>query len=295
MKQFLVLALGAALLAPLAAPGRRANAAAPANPANAEPVSLIGLTADNRMVLFESNRPAAVRIVPAAPVRGRLVGLDFRPADGKLYAVSDAHEIYTLDPATGAARRLATLTVPWNGGARSGVDFNPQTDRLRLVGANGQNVRAHASLGAAALDGPLVFGRRDKNAGKRPHSTAAAYTRSLPKTPKTLLFEIDADLDILMLQDPPNDGVLTTVGPLGVDFGPAGGFDILTDGDREIAYAASGSTLYSIDLATGAATRAGEIGPAGPGTERLGLIGLTIRLRPISSGRAAASVARGSS
>ena len=282
MKQFLVLGLGAALLALIAAPGRQANAA------GSEAVSLIGLTADNRLVLFESNKPAAVRIVPAAPVRGRLVGLDFRPADGRLYAVSDAHEIYVLDPASGAARRLATLTVPWNGGARSGVDFNPQTDRLRLVGANGQNVRAHASLGAAALDGPLAFGRRDKNAGRRPHSTAAAYTRSLPKTAKTLLFEIDSDLDVLTLQEPPNDGVLATVGPLGVDFGPTGGFDILTDGEREIAYAASGSTLYSIDLETGAATRVGEVGPAG--APRLDLIGLTLRLRP-----RAASGARGSS
>jgi hypothetical protein len=51
-----------------------------------------------------------------------------------------------------------------------------------------------------------------------------------------------------------------TVGPLGVDFGPTGGFDVLTDADgRDRAWAASGTALYTVDLGTGAARGAGTL------------------------------------
>jgi hypothetical protein len=77
----------------------------------------------------------------------------------------------------------------------------------------------------------------------------------------TRLFDIDAELDVLALQDPPNDGALVTVGPLGVDVGPRAGFDIVTDAaGRDAAFAAWGGTLYAIDLATGAARALGAIG-----------------------------------
>ena len=66
---------------------------------------------------------------------------------------------------------------------------------------------------------------------------------------------------MLTVQDPPNDGVQRTVGPLGVDFAPAAGFEIVTDpAGQDRAWAASGSTLYAIDLGSGAATALGTIG-----------------------------------
>jgi hypothetical protein len=90
--------------------------------------------------------------------------------------------------------------------------------------------------------------------------TAAAYSHDVKDAPTTKLFEIDADADCLVLQDPPNDGVLVTIGPLGVDFGPLGGFDIVTEHGVDQAWAASGASLYRIDLASGHATPAGTIG-----------------------------------
>jgi hypothetical protein len=61
-----------------------------------------------------------------------------------------------------------------------------------------------------------------------------------------------------------NAGILTTVGPLGVDATSAGGFDIVgTMGGTAYAILSdspSGKpTLYTIDLTTGAATRVGLI------------------------------------
>jgi hypothetical protein len=227
----------------------------------AAPVQLVGLTEDNRLVLFESARPAEVRTVKVTKVSGTLVGIDYRPANGRLYGLSTANNLYTIDPATGTASTVATLTVPFEGGTRSGFDFNPQSDRLRLVGIRGQNLRVHPEIGAAAVDGALAYSAKDRNSRRKPTVSACAYTNSVHRATNTKTFDIDAALDVLVLQDPPNDGTLTTVGPLGVDFDEAAGFDIVTDEEgNDRAFAASGSTLYAIDLATGTATRLGAIG-----------------------------------
>ncbi len=242
-------------------------------------VTLVGLTTDNTLVVFDAGRPSEVRTVKVGRVGGTLLGIDLRPADGRLYGLSTANNLYVLDPVTGAATLVSTLTVPFDGGVRSGVDFNPQADRLRLVGSNGQNLRVHPELGASATDGALAYARGDRHFGRKPAVTACAYTSSVARAPSTKTFDIDSALDVLVLQEPPNDGLLKTVGPLGVDFDGASGFDILTDAaGRDHGFAASRSTLYRIDLATGAASPLGTIGSG-----RSPLIGLAVALRPGSN------------
>lgn len=228
---------------------------------HARNANLIGLSEDNTLVVFASDRPSETRRVKVTEVSGTLLGIDSRPANGLLYGVTNANNIYTIDPATGASMLVCTLTVAFDGALRSGVDFNPQSDRLRLVSNNGQNLRVHADIGAAATDGALAYAPTDRHFGKKPTITATAYTNSVADAPYTKTFDIDSDLDVLVLQEPPNDGVLVTVGPLGIDFGPLGGFDIITDGSGvDSTFAASGSTLYAINLETGAATVLGTIG-----------------------------------
>ncbi|MEO6463427.1 MAG: DUF4394 domain-containing protein [Candidatus Eisenbacteria bacterium] len=239
-------------------------AAPAAGPARAQPgdgIEFVALTPGNVLVRFRADTPAQVRAVPVKGIKGILRGIDVRPARGRLYGITATYEIYAIDPASGQATRVSTLTAPFDGGEFAGMDFNPQSDRLRLVGIRGHNLRVHTDLGAAATDGPLTFAPGDRNAGRRPRIVAAAYTRSLAKTPETKLFDIDEALDVLVLQDPPNNGVLRTVGPLGADFGPESGFDIVSGpGPAESAWAASAGQLYRIDLATGAARPAGAIG-----------------------------------
>jgi hypothetical protein len=83
----------------------------------------------------------------------------------------------------------------------------------------------------------------------------------------TTLYAIDADRDVLVVVNPPNAGVLNTVGPLGVDTGLLGGFDIAGMGN--VAYAvltgapSNRSRLYAVNLATGAATLIGNISGSG--------------------------------
>jgi Domain of unknown function (DUF4394) len=232
-------------------------AAAHADP----PPALIGSTEDGRLVLFRADHPEATRTVAPSGLSGRLVGIDLRPADGRLYGLTTGNDLYQIDPATGAATLVSTLTVPFDGDVRSGIAFNPQADRLRLVSADGQNLRVNVVLGATAVDAPLTYAPSDRNAGKHPRIAGAGYTNAVRDAPTTKLFEIDAEQDVLVLQDPPNDGVLTTVGPLDADFAPISGFTIVTDsGGADRAYAATAGKLYAVDLTTGHATPVGPIG-----------------------------------
>ena len=225
------------------------------------PPALIGSTEDGRLLLFQADRPEAARTVRPSGLSGRLVGIDSRPADGHLYGLTTSNDLYRIDPATGASTLVSTLTVPFDGDLRSGVAFNPQADRLRLVSADGQNLRVNVVLGATAVDTPLAYAPSDRNAGKRPRIAGAAYTNMVRDAPTTKLFEIDAEQDVLVLQDPPNDGLLTTIGALDADFASLSGFTIVTDaGGADRAYAATAGTLYTIDLTTGHATPVGPIG-----------------------------------
>ena len=121
----------------------------------------------------------------------RLIGIDVRPADRRVYGITATSDLYRLDPLTGAAELVATLTVPFDGAARSGIDFNPLADRLRLVSWDGQNLRVHPTLGATAADRPLTWRPGDPNAGRQPRITAAAYSRNVPGAADTKLFVID--------------------------------------------------------------------------------------------------------
>jgi hypothetical protein len=225
------------------------------------PPALIGSTEDGRLLLFHADRPEVVRTLHPSGLSGRLVGVDLRPADGRLYGLTTNNDLYRIDPATGASTLVSTLTVPFDGDLRSGIAFNPQADRLRLVSADGQNLRVNVVLGATAVDTPLAYAHSDRNAGKRPRIAGAAYTNAVRDAPTTKLFEIDAAEDVLVLQDPPNDGVLTTIGPLDADFAPLSGFTIVTDSSgADRAYAATAGRLYTVDLATGHATPVGTIG-----------------------------------
>lgn len=229
---------------------------------------IIGLTPNNVLVRFGSDDPERVRVTD---VDGNLQGIDFRPADGKLYGVTDTDKIYTINPNTGTAKLVCTLSTSFDGGFQSGMDWNPQVNRLRLVGSNDQSF----SVGVPSANDSntcdvVVNGNLNP---PDPNVTAAAYTNSRANAPSTLLYDIDYDSDMLVLQNP-TTGTLTPVGSLGVNFDPIGGFDIFTNASgRDTAFALSGSTLYRINLGTGAADRMGNMRNAS------GFIGLAVTVR----------------
>ncbi len=233
---------------------------AAATDASAQP-TLVALSESGELLVFAADRPAEAKSIRVHGLDGALIGIDLRPADQRIYGVSTTNEIYVIDPASGEAKLVSSLTVPFDGGMQSGIDFNPQADRLRLLSGQGQNLRINVDIGATATDRPAAYGSQDPNAGRRVEIAASAYTNSRPNAATTKLFNIDAARDVLTVQDPPNDGLQVTVGPLGVDFGPLAGFEIVTDSDgRDRGYAAAEATLYAIDLQNGRATPLGTIG-----------------------------------
>jgi hypothetical protein len=226
---------------------------------------IYGLTNDNRLLTFDTASPGTTTGTPItglAPGES-LLGIDFRPATAQLFGVGSTGRLYTVDVFTGAASRAATLSTATTGSA-FGVDFNPTVDRLRITSNADQNLRVNVDTGATLTDGALAYAAGDRNAGRNPNLVGSAYTNNVPNAAATTLFGIDSSLGVLVVQNPPNDGTLNTVGALGVVTSDLVGFDI--SGVSGIAFAsltapgAAQSALYTLDLGTGAATLVGSIG-----------------------------------
>ena len=184
---------------------------------------IAGLTDDGRLFCFSERKPGKLRVV--ASVNGlqadtRLVGIDYRVQDGKLYGVGDAGGVYAIDPDTAVATLVNRLSVTLDG-TRFGVDFNPAADRLRIVSNTGQNLR-HNLAGSTLVDGTLNYTATATPGPAALGVSAAAYTNNdlspaTPATTGTTLFVLDATLDQIALQSPPNVGTLVATGKLTVD------------------------------------------------------------------------------
>ena len=232
----------------------------------AQAVTLVGLTSANQLAhINTANIGAATTTAITGLAAGdRLVGIDLRPGDGKLYSVSLSNKIYTLDELSGAATFVAALSSPVvNAALGYGIDFNPVADfaggsSLRLVSSAGSNFAINAGTGVvgniASNIGSGYTGVAYSNAAIRPSMAPAG----------TALYYINATTDQLMMAPGAfNNPTIVPVGALGVDALKANGFEITADG---MAYAAlnldDGSSLtsglYRINLSTGAASLLGQ-------------------------------------
>ena len=116
-------------------------------------------------------------------------------------------------------------------GVTATVDFNPVADRLRVMGSDGTSLRVNVDDGKATVDGSHKYKDGDANAGKTPKVVAGAYTNSSKGTKATTLYNIDAATGALVTQAPPNDGVLNTVGSLGMPVSGPVAFNIVSAGE----------------------------------------------------------------
>ncbi|MEY4546806.1 MAG: hypothetical protein RL685_3001 [Pseudomonadota bacterium] len=286
---------------------RGASAAPPTVAQTQTPGELVGVTVNDRLVSFNRGAPAKPCTNGALTGLGSgetTAGLDIRPADGKLYALSSAGKIYSVDIPTAAATLVSTMaadpadtsapftTLP---AGSYGVGFNPVPDRLRVVGPGGINLRINVDTGVTTSDASMA-----------PTSMAVAsvgYTNAFAGATSTALYGIDRSSGGLIRiggapatggacpddTGNPNCGIVTMVGSLGVaDIAGIDGFDI--DGapsGANAAYlalrlgAATSSSLYVVDLATGVATPpAGVANPTIGGGEALREFTLTANPTP---------------
>lgn len=204
----------------------------------------------------------------------QIQGIDYRVAYGVLFALSNKGQLYTINTATGV---LTAVGEPLASGtlhtAQYGFDFNPAADRIRVVNERGQNLRLHPETGALAFTDPdLHYAASDRHAGVSPAIVAAAYTYNQQDAKMTTNYAIDKALGTLVTQgsiegsEPmisPNTGQLFTVGALGISRLQQVSFDISDLNNIALiavsTAAEAASTLYQIDLATGAAQKLGTL------------------------------------
>lgn len=187
----------------------------------------------------------------------QVVGLDFRPVNGALYAVTNQSRLLTINTSNGQVAAVGTGLSPMLSGQYFGFDFNPTVDRIRLVSDAGQNLRLNPDTGVvAATDGSLNPGM--------PSVSAAAYTNNFAQASSTQLFVIDTGNNNLYLQNPPNNGTLTLVGGLGITTTEMNGFDIGGNSGEAFAIFTVNTTqsIYKVNLTTGTATKVVDFLPA---------------------------------
>lgn len=237
---------------------------------------MLGVTETNQLISF--NTAAPYKLCTQDPITGLaddedVLGIDVRPANGAIYALTTQGTLYTIDAASAEATPRARLaadpgdnTAPFTGLAAGdyGMGFNPVPDRLRVVSRDGINLRIDVDNGATTTDAPVS-----------PSSMAVpalAYTNAFAGATSTALYAIDAASGSLLLigSNPasggacpddagnPSCGSASAVGALGItDMTDVGGFDI--DGSTSATgWAALNvgtglfASLYAIDLSTGA-------------------------------------------
>jgi hypothetical protein len=216
-----------------------------------------GLNDAGELIGFDPANPAQVdsRAAISGDAAGdAILGMDFRPETDELYAAGASSTIYTIDPASGVATAEGQ-TDPAIEGSLVGFDFNPTADAIRIVTDAGQNLRlTDLDEGiSTTVDGELAYAE----------DVGAGYTNNVPDAEDTMLFDIDLATGSLLRQDA-NPGILTAIGPLGVEFTGNVGFDIAAPNNDAYAVLQPGegqpSSLYRIDLDSGVATEIGAIG-----------------------------------
>jgi hypothetical protein len=242
---------------------------------------------------FQTATPDAAASVALAlgpvPAGETIVSLAWRPQTGQLYGLgvdadAETATLYLIDPQTGSVTVVgAASDISWAGvdfpaaSAGWGIDFNPVVDRLRLVADGGLNARVNPNTGM-----PIGINPDTPHSGLPLGSTgvtAVSYTNAFtqPLTGGvTTVYVLEPTANQLLIQNPPNAGVLTaaqtvTLGGAPLDFGTVAGLDI----PGEVAVASSSAPaagsgialldvsgaegLYTLDLTTGAATLLGAV------------------------------------
>jgi DNA-binding beta-propeller fold protein YncE len=184
---------------------------------------------------------------------GPILGIDVRPSDGQLYALSSDGTVATIDTKSGQATPKSQLDKLPPADALVSVDFNPVADKMRIIASDGTNLRANVDDGKVTEDKVLSFAEADAAAGQAPTVIAAAYTNAVNGAKETTLYDIDLELGGVFRQAPPNDGILNTVGMLGIDAGSVS-FDIATDASgNSMGWLLAKGNLYALDLTSGKA------------------------------------------
>lgn len=245
----------------------------------------------NTLFRFDTATPQTIQATTAITglIAGdTIIGTDFRPSNGQFYGVgvndaANSLQVYTINPFTGAATAVfgpIQLVDNIGGAASWGVDFNPVSDRIRVVndlasdgaGGNANNIRLHPDTGAlVAVDADLDFTALPNGNADAPEVAVAYMNSELNPTPPatTQLFGIISGGDALVTNGGagPDFNDLTSIGALGVTLSSNNaGLDIVgtTDSAFAVLQVGGATGFYTMNLTTGAATLVNTIGDGTP-------------------------------
>lgn len=255
----------------------------PGPPAKEE---IVAVTASNQLLRFNAGQPQKVRDskpLMGLPAGEKIIGIDYRVAYGKLFALGASGQLYRIDAASAAVTTIGAPAALPAEGKSWGFDFNPAVDRIRVVNETGWNLRLHPETGAVIdsdinlpgiqFDSRLAYDAADAQAGRTPAVVAAAYTYNKTNDKLTTNYALDGALGHLVHQGTkegvtpavsPSTGRLYTVGSLGIGRFEHATFDI--SDVTNTAYAgvhgsgARATRWYGVDLATGTARFIGTVG-----------------------------------
>jgi hypothetical protein len=252
-------------------------------------VTIYAIDSQNRLVTFDSANPSVLtsaRTIKLPPLNTydsnrpmeRIVSLAFRTADGpattRLWGLTNYGNIVPVNLAT-ADIGLPAIKVNNLNGTAFGFGFDPTSAvNMLLVSNLDQNLRIKFNTGEVFTQTPLSY---FMGSPADPNVVAFSYDNNLSGSVQRTPYMIDSAADTLVLLLAPfPDGVIKTVGPLGVNASEIAGLTIYTTGTVgspvNTAFAAitspgdSVSKLYTIDLSTGAAALVGTIGKYEQGT-----------------------------
>ena len=207
-----------------------------------------------------------------------IFGMDYRPADGFLWGLTNRGRLYTIDPGTGVATfKVALVADPAAPGFTGldsstsvSVDFNPQLDRMRVVTFTGQNLSVNVLSGLTTVQTPVpVIASPPAPFPGFSWVAGVAYSNNIAGATSTTLYTINNQNDNLSTQTTPASGTQAAVGTgLTVAIGEVQGFDI-AGSTNQLALAALSPdgavgphALYNINLTSGVATLRGTSLPA---------------------------------
>ncbi|HEU0175733.1 MAG TPA: DUF4394 domain-containing protein [Blastocatellia bacterium] len=233
-------------------------------------VPIYALNTNNVILVLRPGDTNFSRLVRVTQANGNLIGIDFRPADNRLYALTDTRTLYTI--ALGAANlgnvtKISTMSPRFNAGYQSLMDFNPVVDAIRFIGSDNSNYAvvkdANGILNTTAVQTSLTYPAPDVNAGKDPNVACGSYNNNVAGATVTLFYGIDYALDTFVFIPPATPGgssntgggQLQTIGnlvtPAGarINFAPTTDFDINTNANGvNTVYGVSGRSLFTIDM-----------------------------------------------
>jgi hypothetical protein len=262
----------------------RGASVVPTSPPAPAGTQLVTLVLPNHLYTVTTDRPQRLQRtvhVKGLPIGDSFVGIAVRPKNGWLYGLTRT-AIYDIDQSTATASRVGDgFQAPLPSGPLA-CDFDPNYDKLRVVGGLGANQQIDADTGLLVdsnvttlpIDGDasFVFAPGDPRQAATPTVGTIAFAgRDTPTSPaKAFVLEANSAL-LARLGDPfdapgeSRDGKLYSIGLLSIDNVtslPPGRALVATS--YRTAYAAlqntfQSSALYHVDLTTGKATLVGGI------------------------------------